>query len=95
MPSVFFKIKKMNTLFLKLKKNWLFFLAVLCLHCCTWAFSICSGRTSHCGGFSCCGAQTLGQLGSGVVVHELCCSEACGILPGQGTSPCPHWQADS
>ena len=25
MPSIFFKIKKINTLFLKLKKNWLFF----------------------------------------------------------------------
>ena len=42
------------------------FLVVLGLCCCTWAFSSCgewgllsswSARVSHCGGFSCCGAQ--------------------------------------
>ena len=31
-----------------------------------------------------------------VVVHRLSCSAACGILPNQGSNPCPlHWQADS
>ena len=28
--------------------------------------------------------------------HRLCCSEACGIFPDQGSNPCPlHWPADS
>ena len=31
MPSVFFKIKKINTLFLKLKKFWLFFFWLYCV----------------------------------------------------------------
>ena len=36
------------------------------------------------------------SAGSVVVVHGLSCSAACGILPGQGSNPCPlHWQADS
>ena len=47
----------------------LFFLAVLGLHCSTRAFSSwwcvgaalrCGAQASHCGGFSCCGAQALG-----------------------------------
>ena len=30
-----------------------------------------------------------------VVVHGLSCPTACGMLPGQGSNPCPlHWQAD-
>ena len=34
--------------------------------------------------------------GSVVVAHGPCCSVACGILPDQGSNPCPlHWQADS
>ena len=34
--------------------------------------------------------------GSVVVAHGLSCSGACGILPDQGSNPCPlHWQADS
>ena len=34
--------------------------------------------------------------GSLAVVHGLSCSAACGILPDQGSNPCPlHWQADS
>ena len=46
-----------------------FFLAVLGLHCCAWAFSSCGeqgatprcgARASHCGGFSYCGAWALG-----------------------------------
>ena len=31
-----------------------------------------------------------------VVAHGPSCSAACGILPDQGSNPCPlHWQADS
>ena len=34
--------------------------------------------------------------GSVIVAHGPSCSAACGILPGQGSNPCPlHWQADS
>ena len=48
------------------------YLAVLGLCCCPWAFSCCSEWRllsscwvwiSHCGGFSCCGAQILGHVG--------------------------------
>ena len=36
------------------------------------------------------------RTGSVVVAHGLSCSVACGILPDQGSNPCPlHWQADS
>ena len=54
--------------------------AALSLHCCTRAFSSlrwtgatlrCGARASHCGGFSCCGAQALGARASVVV--------ACGL----------------
>ena len=34
--------------------------------------------------------------GSVVVAHGPRCSAACGIVPDQGSNPCPlHWQADS
>ena len=34
--------------------------------------------------------------GSVVVAHGPSCSAACGIIPDQGSHPCPlHWQADS
>ena len=41
-----------------------------------WVFVLvaalhCSARASHCGGFSCCGAQALGTLASVVVTHGL------------------------
>ena len=36
------------------------------------------------------------RTGSVVVAHGSSCSAACGILPDQGSNPCPlHWQADS
>ena len=36
------------------------------------------------------------RSGSVIVVHGPSCSTACGILPDQGSNPCPlHWQADS
>ena len=34
--------------------------------------------------------------GSVIVAHGPSCCAACGILPDQGSNPCPlHWQADS
>ena len=37
-----------------------------------------------------------GRAGSVIVPHGCSCSAACGILPDQGSNPCPlHWQADS
>ena len=63
-------------------------------------------RASLCGGFSCCGARTLGapasvvvarglySTGSVVVVHGLSCSAVCGTFLDQGQNPCPMpWQA--
>ena len=36
------------------------------------------------------------RAGSVVVAHGPSCSVACGILPDQGSNPCPlHWRADS
>ena len=36
------------------------------------------------------------RAGSVIVPHGPSCSTACGILPDQGSNPCPpHWQADS
>ena len=36
------------------------------------------------------------RAGSVVVAYGPSCSAACGILPDQGSNPCPlHWQADS
>ena len=61
------------------------FLAALGLCYCVRAFSscvewlpLCCGvRASHCGGFSCCGAWTLGVQASVVAAHEL---SSCGSL---------------
>ena len=64
-----------------------------------------SGDFSHCGAWA-PGSQASGagapgfsgatprlqSTGSVVVVHELSCSEACGIFPDQGSNPCLlHW----
>ena len=61
----------------------------------------CGVQASHCGGFACCGARTLGEQASGVVArglwsagsvvmaHRLSCSTACGIFPDQGSSVSP------
>ena len=70
-----------------------------------------SVRTSHCGGFSCCGAWALGpvgsevtvpglqSIGSVVVARGLRCSWACRVFPYQGLNPClsclVHLQVDS
>ena len=43
-----------------------------------------------------CGLRHLRHTGSVVVAHELGRSTACGIVPDQGSNPCPwHWQVDS
>ena len=63
-----------------------------------WAFSSwgeggatlrCSVQASHCGGFSCCGAQALGMRASVVVAHRLSCSAACGIFPNRARTHVP------
>ena len=73
-----------------------------------WFFiSGCAGSSSRCPGFSWQGLlllQRMGSrvhrlqywhMGSAVVAHGLRCLEAGGILPDQGSNPCPlHWQAD-
>ena len=80
------------------------FMAVLGLRFCVRAFSSCGkwGATLHRGARAshCCGLllRSTGSrcAGSVVVAHRLSCSTACGILPDQGSNPCPlHWQADS
>ena len=48
------------------------FTAVLGLGFCVQALSSCGAWASHCGGFSCRGAQTLGKC-SVAVVHRLSC----------------------
>ena len=49
------------------------------------------GSRAH--GLSNCGFWTLEHV---VAAQGLSCSEACGIFPDQGSSPCPlHWLADS
>ena len=87
--------------------NYLFiylFMAVLGLRFCARAFFSC-GKRGHCSS-RCMGLSLLWPLllrstgsrctGSVVVAHGPSCSVACGILPDQGSNPCPlHWQADS
>ena len=51
------------------------FLAALGLRCCVQVFSSCGERASHCGGFSCCGARTLGARAS---VVAACGLSSCG-----------------
>ena len=88
-------------------------LSVFWLH---WAFSAKHGHSlvsewewvgamqaSHCGGFSRCRAQALGEwaavvalAGSVGVAHVVSCPEACGLFLDQGLIPRPLlWQADS
>ena len=57
--------------------------------------------SSRCAGLSLSRPLLLGSTGSRctgsvIVAHGPSCSTACGILPDQGSNPCPlHWQADS
>ena len=62
----------------------------------------CGGHSSsRCVGLSVSRPLLLRSTGSrrtdsAVVAHGPSCSAACGILPDQGSNPCPlHWQADS
>ena len=74
------------------------FLAVLALCCCSWAFSSCGVRASHCGGFSPCSTQAHGLQSAGlsVVAHGLSCPKACGIFLDHGSNWCRlHYKADS
>ena len=80
------------------------FLAVLGLRFCARAFSSCGKRgplfIAESGPLTVAASPVaehrLRRAGSVVVAHELSCSAACGILPDQGSNPCPpHWQADS
>ena len=77
---------------------------MLGLRFCARAFSSCGKRGplwSRCAGLSLLRPLLLRSTGSRcaglvVVAHGPDCSAACGILPDQGSSPCPlHWQADS
>ena len=52
--------------------------------------------SSRCAGLSLSRPLLLRSAGSVTVAHGPSCSTACGILPDQGSNPCPlHWQADS
>ena len=65
-----------------LKKIFIFIdlsVAALGLCCCTWVFSSCRARASHCGDFS-CGAQAVG-----VRVHRRCTVVVAGGLSSCGT----------
>ena len=58
--------------------------------------SSCSAWDSHWSGFSSCGTQTLGLMGSVFVAHRLTCHLARGIFLGQGSNLCLLcWQVDS
>ena len=80
-----------------------FFLAALGLHCCVLTFSSCAkwGLLSSCGERASewrlfLQSMALGAQVSIVVAHELSCSTVCGILPDQGSHPCPlRWEVDS
>ena len=72
------------------------FLVALGLCCCMWAFSSCGMWAAHFSGFSCCGAQALGCVGSTVVALGLSCPKAYGICLGQEWNLYSlHWKADS
>ena len=83
---------------------YLCFLASLCLHCCTWAFSSCGEQgllsSLRSDGFSWPWLlwlrSTSSRVRSSVVAtHWLCCTMACGIFLDQGSNPLPlHGQAD-
>ena len=62
--------------------------------------SSCGVWSSHCGGFSCCGARHSHAWASVVAAHGLGCPGACGIFPDTGIEPvspalavgfCNHW----
>ena len=81
------------------------FMAVLGLRFCARAFPLVAASGDHsssrCAGLSLSRPlplQSTGsrRTGSAIVAHGPRCSAACGILPDEGSNPCPlHWQADS
>ena len=89
-------------------KLWVYLFIYLCL---CWVFVSVRGlslvaasgdhSSSRCAGLSLSRPLLLRstgfrRAGSVVVAHRPSCSTACGILPDQGSNPCPlHWQADS
>ena len=95
-----------DLLFLRCIDFYDLFIALVVVGLCyyTWAFSGCGEReplssrsacSSHCSGFSCCGAQALGCVGfsccsklAAVVMHGLSYSMACGIFLDQGSNWC-------
>ena len=92
-------------------KNGHFFLKIFIYFWLCWVFvsvqgpppAVASGghSSSRCAGLSLSRPLLLRSTGSRcagsvVVAHGSSCSAACGILPDQGSNPCPlHWQADS
>ena len=79
-------------IFSPLDVSFIYFLAILHLHCCVWAFSSClehgcsgcGAQASHGGGFSCCRAQALGCGPLVVAAHGL---ESTGsVVMAQGLS---------
>ena len=87
------------------------YLVVLGLCCCAQAFSSCGeagySLVAVCGLIITVASlvqrrlyalmiQQLQHAVSVAAAPGLSCSEACGIIPGQGSNPCPlHWQVDS
>ena len=62
----------------------------------SWATLHRSARASLTIAASLVGSTASRRAGSVVVARGPSCSTACGILPDQGSNPCPlHWQADS
>lgn len=94
--------------FFKVNDNglWLRWAFLLFLKLLIMAFG-CSGPSPPCSGFlQGCGLVSSSGLGlltaaaflleHRLQAHRLSCSAACGILPDQGSNPCPlHWQSDS
>ena len=84
--------------------DYYYYLIDLDLYCCERAFSSCreQGLLFFSVGRLLIALASLVRHGlqstwaSGVVVHRLSCTAACGIFQDQGLNPCPlHWQVDS
>ena len=106
LPFMFYSRSCMSFFFFFNKFIYLFIYFWLC-----WVFvsvrglSLVAASRGHCS--SRCAGLSLSQplllrstgsrrAGSVVVAHGPSCSAAHGILPDQGSNPCPlHWQADS
>ena len=89
----------------------IFFLFIYFIYGCVGSSFLCEGfslvvasgghSSSRCAGLSLSRPLLLRntgsrRAGSAVVAHGPSRSAACGILPDQGSNPCPlHWQADS